>query len=112
MLNKKQILEWIDQASLDNYIPELQDTFGTEWIEKLKEEIISGRFDAPVISKNGVEFKFAFGDKVWINDLQCYGRVLSCWHTRSGKQYELRYFIDGKHETSYLFEDELSEKKP
>lgn len=50
MLDKKKVLEWIDQASIDNYIPELQDTYGTEWIEKLKEEIISGRFDAEVIN--------------------------------------------------------------
>lgn len=59
-----------------------------------------------------VEFKFNFGDKVWIKDLQCYGKVLSCWYTRSGLQYELRYFIDGSLETSYLFEDELMEDKP
>lgn len=85
-------------------------------LDKLHELILEyekgGWVGAVVSGKNGIEFKFTFGDKVWINDLQCFGRVLSCWHTRSGKQYELRYFVDGKHETSYLFEDELSEKKP
>lgn len=58
------------------------------------------------------DFKFVIADKVWIKDLECFASVLSCWHTRSGLQYELRYFIDGKHETSYFFEDELLAEKP
>jgi hypothetical protein len=61
---------------------------------------------------NIVEFLFDYGDKVWIIDLNCYGRVLSCWHTRSGRQYEVRYFFEGSNLTTYLFEDELLAKKP
>jgi len=74
---------------------------------------LHGLLEKLVMPKTGgINFKYNFGDKVWIKDLECYGRVLSCWHTRSGLQYEMRYFIDGKHETSYLFEDELLTEKP
>jgi capsid portal protein len=61
--------------------------------------------------KTTVEFNFNFGDKVWVIELACYGRVLSCWYTRSGKQYEVRYFHNGEHLTTYIFEEELSDKK-
>ena len=72
-----------------------------------------GQFEPQVMPKTGaVNFKYNFGDRAWIKDLECYGRVLSCWHTSSGLQYEMRYFIGGKHETSYLFEDELLTEKP
>ena len=59
-----------------------------------------------------IEFKFDIKDRVWIIDLSCYGRVVSCWYTKKGLEYEVRYFLEGKIETTYLFEDELSVEKP
>ena len=112
MLNKKEILEWIDQASIDNYIPELQDTFGTEWIEKLKDEIVSGRFDALVSPKTCVEFKYAIGDTVWITAMESEAKILSLWYAKTGIRYQCRWAADGKYNEEYLFEDEILARKP
>jgi hypothetical protein len=54
-----------------------------------------------------IETKYSLGDKVRIKELPVDGRVISVWVSTFGLQVEVRYFMDGKAQKEYFFEDEL-----
>ena len=58
-----------------------------------------------------IETKYSLGDKVRINELPAEGRVISVWVSTFGLQVEVRYFMDGKAQKEYFFEDELTALK-
>ena len=51
--------------------------------------------------------KYALGDKIKIRELTTMGRIISIWIVTTGVQYEVRYFMDGKAQKEYFYEDEL-----
>lgn len=54
-----------------------------------------------------IKTKYEFGKRVKIKELTSEGRVISVWATSIGLQIEVRYFMDGKAQKEYFFEDEL-----
>jgi hypothetical protein len=58
-----------------------------------------------------IETKYSLGDKVRISELPAEGRVISIWVSAFGLQVEVRYFMDGKAQKEYFFEDELTALK-
>jgi hypothetical protein len=52
--------------------------------------------------------QYSLGDKVRIKELPAEGRVISIWASTFGLQVEVRYFMDGKAQKEYFFEDELT----
>lgn len=55
-----------------------------------------------------IETKFDINDKVRITEIEkTFGRVVSIWITSTGIQYEVKYYIEGKVQKEYFFEDEL-----
>jgi uncharacterized protein YodC (DUF2158 family) len=57
---------------------------------------------------NNFASSYQIGDKVQIVPLERIGRVLSVWFTKTGVQYEVRYFDNAKVELVYFYEDELA----
>jgi hypothetical protein len=54
-----------------------------------------------------IETKYDIKDKVEITELGAAGRVVSIWITPTGIQIEVKYFMDGKLNKEYFYEDEL-----
>ena len=55
-----------------------------------------------------IKTKFDINDKVRITEIEkTFGRVVSIWITSTGIQYEVKYYIEGKVQKEYFFEDEL-----
>jgi len=54
-----------------------------------------------------LECKVNIGSKVKITELNAIGRVISVWFTTTGLQIEVKYFLDGKLNKEYFFEDEI-----
>jgi hypothetical protein len=54
-----------------------------------------------------LECKVNIGSKVKITELNCTGRVISIWYNSTGLQVEVKYFLDGKLNKEYFFEDEI-----
>ena len=54
-----------------------------------------------------IETQYSLGDTVKIKELPAEGRVISVWVSTFGLQIEVRYFMDGKAQKEYFFEDEL-----
>lgn len=55
-----------------------------------------------------VELKFQISDTVLIEELKLKGRVVAVFIGYYGVQYQIRYFYNGKVNTIYFFESELS----
>ena len=58
-----------------------------------------------------VEFPYWLGDRVTIKDLKLAGHVISISCTQVGIQYEVRFFTNGEHKFSYLFDYEIERLK-
>ena len=54
------------------------------------------------------ELKFQINEKVKINELERTGRIISIWITKSGIQYEVRYFDKCEARNVYFYEDEIA----
>lgn len=54
-----------------------------------------------------IECKVNIGSKVKILELDAIGRVISIWYNTTGLQIEVKYFMDGKLNKEYFFEDEI-----
>ena len=59
-----------------------------------------------------VEFRFNIHDRVRIPELDRSGLVLALYVSETGKQYSVRYFDNGKAETVYLYESEITPQEP
>jgi len=57
-----------------------------------------------------LELKFSIGDRVQIAEVERPGRVLGVWLTKTGMQYEVRYFDKAEAKSVYFYEDELVAK--
>jgi uncharacterized protein YodC (DUF2158 family) len=55
-----------------------------------------------------LELKFSIGDRVQITEVERPGKVLSVWLTKTGTQYEVRYFDKAEAKSIYFYEDELT----
>ena len=54
------------------------------------------------------EIKFQINEKVKINELERIGRINSVWITKTGIQYEVRYFDKCEAKNVYFYEDEIA----
>ena len=54
-----------------------------------------------------LECKVNVGSRVKIPELEAKGRVVSIWYNSIGLQIEVKYFMDGKLNKEYFFEDEI-----
>ena len=52
-------------------------------------------------------YEYWLGDRVTIKDLKLVGHVISISNTQVGTQYEVRFFTNGEHKFSYLFDYEI-----
>lgn len=59
-----------------------------------------------------IETKFAFGQEVFITQLNRTGRVLEIYCNEWGQQYRIRYFDNASPQTITFFENELDACKP
>ena len=59
-----------------------------------------------------IKTTFSIKDKVRINELSVTGRILAVYVTAIGVSYSVRYFDNGKVDTVYFYEDELTLEKP
>jgi len=56
--------------------------------------------------------KFSFGQRVYVAEIETWGRVMGIHIDACGTRYDVRYFVNGETKSAYLFEDELQETKP
>ena len=54
-----------------------------------------------------IETVFDLFERVKIKELDMSGVVVSVWVSKSGVQYETRYFLNGEAKNVYMFETEL-----
>ena len=54
-----------------------------------------------------IEVKFSLTEKVWIEELERYGIIISINISSIGTRYELRYFDDAEPHEVYFYEWEL-----
>lgn len=54
-----------------------------------------------------IYFKFGIGDKVYIDELQRPGFVLSLYHGEEGSQYKVSYFDEGSKKFEYFSDKEI-----
>lgn len=53
-------------------------------------------------------FNFDLGDKVKIPQIENIGKIVAIWYGEDGLQYKVRYFLDGKPNEIYFYDDELT----
>jgi len=58
-----------------------------------------------------VETAFDLFERVKIKELDTIGVIVSVWVSKSGVQYETRYFLNGEAKNVYMFETELDKVK-
>lgn len=61
------------------------------------------------VGQNVIAFAFAIGDKVYITDAECHGRVKQVCASAAGMEYQVAYFDDDKvRRLEWCGEEELS----
>lgn len=58
-----------------------------------------------------ITFKFELGQKILIREISEAGTIRAAKVDSFGIQYFVTYWLNGKQEDGYLFEDELSESR-
>lgn len=57
-----------------------------------------------------IKTQFDLKEKVWIKDLEQYGQVRFIEISVMGLRYDIQYWLSGKREFAYFWEDELDVK--
>jgi len=58
-----------------------------------------------------IETEYEIRQKVFIIEIELYGRILSAHVNGAGLTYNVQYYIDGKQIDAYFYPDELKKKK-
>lgn len=59
--------------------------------------------------KLSIQFRWMVSDEVNIKELKTNGTVRKVLWNGNGREYFVSYFINGKHELDWFYEDELGE---